>query len=99
MTEYDPEKERLMKDFCTYKRCKEPSTIIIKGKGRCDKHNFSIAEIDENYQEPLRDDPSQGRMYRSIEDYTRQTGKRFRITPDEKQRNLTRQQAFEERYG
>lgn len=99
MTEYDPEKERILKDFCTYKRCKEPSTIIIQGKGRCDAHNFSIAGVDETYEEPLQDDPPQGSMYRSIEDYSAKTGKRFRMTREEKQRNLTRQQAFEERYG
>lgn len=34
--------------------------------------------------------------YKSIEDYTAKTGKRFRITKDQKTRNISREQAFEE---
>ena len=37
-------------------------------------------------------------MYESIEDYTSQTGKRFRKTKDQTDRNLTREQAFKETY-
>ena len=37
-----------------------------------------------------------GEVYESIEDYTQKTGKRFRMTKDQKDRDLTRDQAFEE---
>jgi hypothetical protein len=35
-------------------------------------------------------------LYESIEDYTEKTGKRFRMTKDQKQRNLSREEAFSE---
>jgi len=35
-------------------------------------------------------------IYESIEDYTKQTGKRFRMTKDQKSRELTREEAFME---
>jgi len=35
-------------------------------------------------------------VYESIEDYTEKTGKRFRMTRNQKDRDLTRDQAFEE---
>ena len=35
-------------------------------------------------------------VYTSISDYTQKTGKRFRMTKDQKDRGLSRQQAFEE---
>mgnify|MGYP003328981614 CR=1 FL=1 len=38
-------------------------------------------------------------VYESIEDYTAQTGKRFRMTKDQKQRNLSRDEAFNETFG
>ena len=37
-------------------------------------------------------------LYESIEDYTTQTGKRFRMTKEQKSRELTREQAFKEMY-
>ena len=37
-------------------------------------------------------------VYSSIEEYTVQTGKRFRMSKDQKERGLTRQEAFEELY-
>ena len=37
-------------------------------------------------------------LYESIEDYTAQTGKRFRMTKSQKSRDLTREQAFNEMY-
>jgi hypothetical protein len=37
-------------------------------------------------------------LYESIEDYTAQTGKRFRMTKEQKSRNLSREQAFAEMY-
>ena len=38
-------------------------------------------------------------FYESIEDYTTVTGKRFRMTKEQKQRGLTREQAFTETFG
>jgi len=38
-------------------------------------------------------------FYESIEDYTTVTGKRFRMTKDQKSRELSREQAFNETYG
>ena len=35
-------------------------------------------------------------LYESIREYTNKTGKRFRMTKDQKQRNLTRDEAFSE---
>ena len=35
-------------------------------------------------------------MYESIEDYTTKTGKRFRMKREQKDRGLTREQAFKE---
>jgi len=37
-------------------------------------------------------------LYESIQDYTTQTGKRFRMTKEQKSRNLSREQAFSEMY-
>ena len=37
--------------------------------------------------------------YLTIEDYTRQTGKRFRMTKDQKARDLSREDAFTETFG
>jgi hypothetical protein len=38
-------------------------------------------------------------VYASIEDYTSTTGKRFRMTKDQKSRQLSRETAFAETYG
>ena len=38
-------------------------------------------------------------LYESIQDYTTQTGKRFRMTKDQKTRGLTREEAFNETFG
>jgi len=35
-------------------------------------------------------------VYESIEDYTAKTGKRFRMTKDQKARNISREEAFKE---
>jgi len=35
-------------------------------------------------------------VYESIEDYTAKTGKRFRMTKDQKTRNISREEAFTE---
>ncbi len=37
-------------------------------------------------------------LYESIEDYTSKTGKRFRMTKEEKELGLTREEAFTQRY-
>jgi len=34
--------------------------------------------------------------YQSIQEYTEQTGKRFRVTKDQKERSLSREDAFKE---
>tara|TARA_Y100000034_G_scaffold22774_1_gene26251 strand:- start:733 stop:990 length:258 start_codon:yes stop_codon:yes gene_type:complete len=34
--------------------------------------------------------------YQSIQEYTEQTGKRFRVTKNQKERNLSRDEAFQE---
>ena len=38
-------------------------------------------------------------IYESIEDYTTKTGKRFRMTKQQKSRNLSREEAFTETFG
>jgi len=38
-------------------------------------------------------------LYESIEDYTAQTGKRFRMTKEQKELGMTREQAFNSTYG
>ena len=51
--------------------------------------------------ETIKPDPSRDHfpnLYESIEDYTAQTGKRFRMTKEQKSRELTREQAFSEMY-
>jgi len=40
--------------------------------------------------------PLDGVAYASIEEYTKQTGKRFRTSKDQKERGLTREEAFAE---
>jgi hypothetical protein len=43
--------------------------------------------------------PEEHQVYESIKDYTSKTGKRFRMTKNQKQRELTREEAFNETYG
>ena len=40
-----------------------------------------------------------GEVFESIDDYKQRTGKRFRMTKDQKQRGLSRDEAFNETYG
>jgi len=40
-----------------------------------------------------------GEVYESVEDYKQRTGKRFRMTKDQKHRGLSRDEAFSETYG
>lgn len=45
----------------------------------------------------LRGDSKQhSALYESIEHYTKMTGKRFRMTKDQKTRNISREEAFQE---
>jgi hypothetical protein len=44
-------------------------------------------------------DSRQADAYESIDDYTNKTGKRFRMLKEQKDRGLTRDQAFDELYG
>ena len=48
---------------------------------------------------PEEDQPESNPAYTCIAEYTEQTGKRFRMTKDQKQRELTREEAFIETYG
>ena len=129
---YDPELDSRRKDWCQAKRCKEPSDIIVKGKGYCDYHYEEYFSLNQN----ISDEPCEcsdcnapvasfqeqkvGSVYEqrstltlaelnksekvekketlwaSIEAYTEATGKRFRMTKDQKSRKLSREQAFKE---
>jgi len=42
------------------------------------------------------DSKPQHALYESIEHYTQLTGKRFRMTKDQKNRNISREEAFQE---
>lgn len=61
--------------------------------------NYSDAKHVQKEEKEVQTKPQAGRMYMSIEDYTAKTSRRFRMTKDQKARNLTREQAFEETYG
>jgi len=52
----------------------------------------------ETEKAPLEEQP-QETLYESIEEYITKTGKRFRMTKDQKQRDLSREQAFTETFG
>jgi hypothetical protein len=57
--------------------------------------------IDEAFSkafEEKKEDPLFSPVYSNIEEYTGQTGKRFRMTKDQKERGLTRDEAFAELY-
>jgi hypothetical protein len=107
---YDPELENEQKDWCQAKRCRETSDIIYKRKGYCSYHfeeYFSLQKelIEDDYcdcddcnpggeksQEVVETEP----LYASIEEYKRATGKRFRMTKEQKLRGLSRDEAFKE---
>ena len=46
--------------------------------------------------QPLPEGLVRSRLYESIEDFAVKNGKRFRMTKDQKQRGLTRDEAFDE---
>jgi len=48
---------------------------------------------------PQQEQPASNPKYTCIAEYMEQTGKRFRMTKDQKQRELTREEAFNETFG
>jgi len=48
------------------------------------------------FSEKKESSSSESLKYSNIEEYTEQTGKRFRMTKDQKERGLTREEAFTE---
>jgi len=48
------------------------------------------------FNEKKESSSSESLKYSNIEEYTEQTGKRFRMTKDQKERGLTREEAFTE---
>jgi len=48
---------------------------------------------------PKKEQPKTSALYESIEDYTAQTGKRFRMTKRQKELGMTREEAFNLTYG
>ena len=69
-----------------------------------DKSFFDVLSniIDEAFSkaftERSEDAKPQSPEYSSIEEYSEATGKRFRMTKDQKERGLTREEAFAELY-
>ena len=47
----------------------------------------------------VKEQPKTSSLYESIEDYTAQTGKRFRMTKEQKNLGLTRDEAFNQTFG
>jgi len=47
----------------------------------------------------VKEQPKTSSLYESIEDYTAKTGKRFRMTKEQKNLGLTREEAFFLTYG
>ena len=66
---------------------------------------FSTHYGEENPKEPVTPAPKEEitpktpALYESIEDYTAQTGKRFRMTKDQKELGMTREEAFKLTFG
>ena len=122
--DFDPVLEKRRKDFCQFKRCRNYSDIIFKGKGYCDTHFPDILGVqaqDNRMHDPqecgcwdcIPEGPkvedvvdsikeaqvSQEEVvpelrYASIEAYSKETGKRFRMTKRQKELGMTREQAF-----
>lgn len=108
--DFDPVLEQTQMDYCQGKRCRYVSDIIVKRKGYCMHHYAEIFGLDMNpaphdpvdcgcsdcmpdgqvIQEKVVSDP----QYASIEEYRRATGKRYRMTKEQKLRGLTRDQSF-----
>jgi hypothetical protein len=47
----------------------------------------------------VKEQPKNPAIYESIEDYTAQTGKRFRMTKEQKNLGMTRDEAFNQTFG
>ena len=47
----------------------------------------------------VKEQPKTSSLYESIEDYTAKTGKRFRMTKEQKNLGLTRDEAFNQTFG
>jgi len=47
----------------------------------------------------VKEQPKTSSLYESIEDYTAKTGKRFRMTKEQKTLGLTREEAFSQTFG
>mgnify|MGYP003117556773 CR=1 FL=1 len=52
-----------------------------------------------NYAPNVKEQPKTPAIYESIEDYTAKTGKRFRMTKEQKNLGLTRDEAFSQTFG
>lgn len=48
---------------------------------------------------PLTEEAPSGILYESFDEYTAKTGKRFRMTKEEKSAGLTREEAFHQRFN
>jgi hypothetical protein len=59
----------------------------------------STDKSEKTYAPYSKEQPTTSSLYESIEDYTAQTGKRFRMTKEQKNLGLTREEAFTETYG
>ena len=67
-----------------------------------DKHFELLSQIiDAAFNKAFDDDrePHPTSLYESIEDYIEKTGKRFRMTKNQKSRGLTRDEAFNETFN
>jgi len=72
-------------------------TMNDKDKGFFDVLSDIIDEAFSKVFAEHKEDPRpQSPTYVSIEEYTGVTGKRFRMSKDQKERGLTRQEAFDE---
>jgi hypothetical protein len=61
-------------------------------------HNDTKSETTDDAP-PVKEQPKTTTMYESIEDYTAQTGKRFRMTKKQKELGMTREEAFNQTFG
>jgi hypothetical protein len=52
-----------------------------------------------NTDETVEDTETKSSPYGSIEEYTQKTGKRFRMTKEEKELGLTREEALQQRFN
>lgn len=86
---------------CDCDDCTAPTASHKEAKTGVVYEQRTVLNYADAKKEKLSSAPSMvvSTMYESIEDYTAKTGKRFRMTKDQKSRNLTREQAFKELHG